>query len=127
MYILLYEYFFNNNIASFELNNDENDICFICWINTNENNKLIQLEQICNINKKCKCNPKIHSLCLNDWIKCTLTCPICRQRLTVDEPKTKSIIIFNKLCIEYTLCFLKCMSYSLLIVILCLLSNIWVL
>jgi hypothetical protein len=62
---------------------DENDICIICWLPSNEKNTIVRLNDYYTITTTCKCNPKIHSLCFNDWIQRTQTCPICRKNILI--------------------------------------------
>ena len=52
--------------------------CFICFMPSEKNNQINKLSKFSHIIQKCKCNAKIHLLCLNIWIKQTQACPICR-------------------------------------------------
>ena len=65
------------NIKKVNHNNYEID-CFICFMPYEQNNPIKMLSDFSHIIQKCKCNAKIHLLCLNIWIKQTQACPICR-------------------------------------------------
>ena len=69
------------NIKKVNHNNNEID-CFICFMPYEQNNPIKMLSDFSNIIQKCKCNAKIHLLCLNNWIKNTQSCPICRTKCT---------------------------------------------
>jgi len=88
--IIQNEYYFYNDIDD-KLN--EKDICFICWLPNEEDNEIKQLSEFSHINIICKCNPKIHQLCLNNWISQNLSCPscpICRRKINLDQTHLKS-------------------------------------
>lgn len=92
---------------------DQEDICLICWNPGNKQNQINILTNFPHIKPKCKCNPKLHTLCINEWIKKTPTCPICRTKM--------NIIIFT---IDgkniFLNCYVKCLSYTVeLLRILC--------
>ena len=110
---LSFKYYYDDQVVC-DINIDkENDICFICWIPSSTNNKIKYLSDFGNIRKECKCNPKLHSQCLEDWIKHTLTCPICRKTLTTN----KNIFVdFNISCIKHTVCFFKFISYFFMLI-----------
>jgi hypothetical protein len=84
---------------------DKDQLCLICWLPTEETNKIKLLSEFSHINPKCKCKPKLHTLCINEWIKKTPSCPICRTQM--------NIIVFNSdnknLFIN---CYIKCCMYS---------------
>jgi len=67
------------NIKKVNHNNNEID-CFICFMPYEQNNPIKMLSDFSHIIQKCKCNAKIHLLCLNNWIKNTQSCPICRTK-----------------------------------------------
>ena len=69
------------NIKKVNHNNNEID-CFICFMPYEQNNPIKMLSDFSHIIQKCKCNAKIHLLCLNNWIKNTQSCPICRTKCT---------------------------------------------
>lgn len=69
------------NIKKVNHNNYEID-CFICFMPYEQNNPIKMLSDFSHIIQKCKCNAKIHLLCLNNWIKKTQSCPICRTKCT---------------------------------------------
>lgn len=117
------EYYSDEEINK-DISIDEDDLCLICWLPGDETNELKLLSDFSHIKTLCKCKPKIHSICINDWIKKTPSCPICRTKL--------NIIIFNGNaenvfincyigCISYTVYFLKIVSYASFLNLLCLL------
>ena len=62
-----------------KVNHDNYEIdCFICFMPYEQNNPIKMLSDFSHIIQKCKCNAKIHLLCLNNWIQKTQSCPICR-------------------------------------------------
>jgi hypothetical protein len=69
----------NENNSKF----NENDVCIICWLPSDEKNKIIKLNYITTITTPCKCKPKIHELCFNDWIERSQSCPICRKNIII--------------------------------------------
>ena len=69
------------NIKKVNHNNYEID-CFICFMPYEQNNPIKMLSDFSHIIQKCKCNAKIHLLCLNNWIQKKQSCPICRTKCT---------------------------------------------
>jgi hypothetical protein len=65
-------------------NNEEIDNCIICWHPGDNYKKLYILTEIPNIILGCDCEPKIHQDCLNEWLKNTPSCPICRKKIGVN-------------------------------------------
>lgn len=103
----------NNNIIF-----SDNDLCLICWLPEDKNNKIKLLSDFSHIKVNCKCNPKIHGNCLNDWITKSKTCPICRTEvnLVILLSNNKNFFIhFYIISIEYTICLLKILSFTSLI------------
>ena len=64
-------------------NEEDTDICLICWLPSENNNIIKELSSHSYIIKICNCNPKIHTDCLNKWIGQNPSCPICRKTLTI--------------------------------------------
>jgi hypothetical protein len=68
-----------DNISDEEINN--RNICIICLEN------VYIKKQTKNVDKQyiflCKCKPKIHEICLQNWMKISKTCPICRKNLLI--------------------------------------------
>lgn len=60
------------------------DNCIICWSPQDNYNKLYLLTEIPNISLDCCCQPKLHEVCLNNWLKNTCSCPICRKKILVN-------------------------------------------
>ena len=66
-----------------KVNHDNYEIdCFICFMPYEQNNPIKMLSDFSHIIQKCKCNAKIHLLCLNNWIQKIQSCPICRTKCT---------------------------------------------
>lgn len=63
---------------------NENDVCIICWLPSDEKNKIIKLNYFTTVTTTCKCKPKIHALCFNDWIQRSQSCPICRKNIIIN-------------------------------------------
>lgn len=72
--------------------------CFICFMPHEKNNPIKMLSEFSHIIQKCKCNARIHLLCLNNWIQQKQSCPICR---------TKCIYLETKLQKYYIVCFIN--------------------
>ena len=83
------------NIKKVTYNNYE---CFICFMPHEKNNPIKMLSEFSHIIQKCKCNARIHLLCLNNWIQQKQSCPICR---------TKCIYLETKLRKYYLVCFIN--------------------
>ena len=83
------------NIKKVTYNNYE---CFICFMPHEKNNPIKMLSEFSHIIQKCKCNARIHLLCLNNWIQQKQSCPICR---------TKCIYLETKLQKYYIVCFIN--------------------
>ena len=60
-----------NNELKKQLTIDSNKECSICLASMNEYNNLIILD----------CKHYYHKICLNEWLKKSNTCPICRINL----------------------------------------------
>ena len=61
----------------------EKDICIICWMPDEKNNEVKHLSEFSHIITTCKCQPTIHSLCLDSWIIQNSSCPICRTKISI--------------------------------------------
>lgn len=112
-------YFYNDIIEV----NDNKDLCFICWMPSEKNNVINKLSLFSDMNISCKCSPKIHKLCLDDWINKNESCPICRTKMYPKKYlKQNHIIIF-----KYTTYLLLSLFYiNLLSLILYFLYNSYV-
>lgn len=99
-----------NNIDSLPLINKENTedtkYCLICWEPScpNGENNIFKMKHITLFKYECKCDCNFHLLCFFKWVEKTKACPICREKITInnailekygDIPKEKSI--FNLL------------------------------
>lgn len=83
---------------------DEENMCLICWLPENKENKIHVLTNFSNIKPKCKCKPKLHTTCINEWVKKSQTCPICRTKMNIIIFTSDSKNIFIN-------CYIKCVSY----------------
>lgn len=110
----------NNNISI-----DEDDhLCLICWLPQEEQNEIKLLSEFSHIKPNCKCKPKLHSTCINDWITKSPTCPICRTKMNIIIFTTNNeniLINCYIVCISYTVQLLKFISYASFINLLCIL------
>ena len=120
------EYYSNdsNEDINDKLTNNEEDLCLICWLPSQENNEIKYLSQFIHIKQKCNCKPKLHLICINDWIKNSQSCPICRKKMNIviltantSNLKFSCYII----CISYTVYFLRFLFYISSFNLLCLL------
>jgi len=74
--------------------------CFICFMPSETNNQINNLSKFSHIIQKCKCNAKIHLLCLNIWIKQTQSCPICRTKcITIKDLQKHNLQKYYIACI----------------------------
>lgn len=107
------------------VDDNDDDLCLICWLPNEETNEIKLLTDFSHINPKCKCKPKIHTLCINEWIKKSTTCPICRTNMNVIIFTHDGQNIYIK-CISYTICLLQILYYaSLFNLFLIILYNIY--
>lgn len=95
---------------------DKNDICIICWTPSEQNNKLDMLKDFTYLRITCKCNPKIHKNCIDEWIINSSSCPICRKKLLRidnddDDDNINKIIYGYILYVSYIINLLKLISY----------------
>jgi len=93
----------------------DTDVCLICWLPAQENNNIKLLSNFSHIITKCTCNPKIHSLCLDHWIKTSSSCPICRTKIKINifKSNNKNILINSYIIfVEYTVYILKMICYA---------------
>ena len=92
----------------------DTDVCLICWLPSTNTNKINNLSNFSHIITNCSCKPKIHSLCLNHWIKTTPSCPICRTKIKINifKSNNKNILInCYTVCIGYTVYIIKTICY----------------
>lgn len=102
---------------------NDNDLCLICWLPKEKNNCVKLLTDFSNIQPSCYCKPKIHSLCLNDWIAKTKSCPICRKQINIITFSTSNqgfILNFYIIFVENSLNIVKILFYSSVINLFCL-------
>lgn len=62
------------------INAEEPIKCFICFFTQNE--CIFQIHQMrwfYKYYKNCQCDALVHTTCLDEWIKLTHSCPICRK------------------------------------------------
>ncbi len=84
---------------------DEEDMCLICWLPGNKENEIHVLTNFSNIKPKCKCKPKLHTICINEWVKKSPTCPICRTKMNIIIFTADGKNVFIN-------CYIKCISYT---------------
>lgn len=118
------EYYSNDDINNNHISIKEDDLCLICWLPQEEQNEIKILSDFSHIKPNCKCKPKLHSTCINNWIKKSPTCPICRTKMNIIIFTTNPeniLINYYIICISYTLQLLKIISYASFVNLLCLL------
>jgi hypothetical protein len=117
------EYYSDEDIDN-KLVIDEDQLCLICWLPNEESNEIKLLSDFSHIKPKCKCKPKLHALCINEWIKKSPSCPICRTKLNIivltSDKKNMFISCYIKCCI-YSIKLLRFGCYASFINLLCLL------
>ena len=70
MYFSIYassEYYSDDDIHNVELLVDEKETCIICWLPSEQTNKIKNLSDFSQLKLKCKCHPKIHNNCINSY------------------------------------------------------------
>ncbi len=97
--------------SSSKYSNKNIDICLICWLPEDKHNKIYQITDFSHITTKCKCKPKIHRLCIDEWLNKSPTCPICRTNMNFNSFSINNInrkkYLFIIECISYTSCLLQ--------------------
>jgi hypothetical protein len=88
MYYILYTSSeqYENKLDSNVIEEDEtNKICLICLLPSHENNVIKKIKEFSHIYSVCNCNPSFHYICLEDWIKISSSCPICRKTIIINK------------------------------------------
>ena len=86
MYFSIYassEYYSDDDIHNVELLVDEKETCIICWLPSEQTNKIKNLSDFSQLKLECKCHPNIHNNCIYTWLNKSLTCPICRSKISI--------------------------------------------
>ena len=82
MYISTITHYYDNypdNITK------EHDLCIICWMPSDINNKIYTLKEIQTLVCLCNCNPQLHFDCISKWVDKTNSCPICRKKIEIKK------------------------------------------
>lgn len=90
---------FNHYNEPNELDENENELCLICWDTSITNNNLIKMKSTLShllFFKDCSCNGIFHYNCLLKWINTTNSCPICRKPIEQDINEENVVILNNK-------------------------------
>jgi len=87
------------NITNEEEGKEEN-YCLICWEPQcpNQQNNIYKMKEIKLFKYICKCNCKFHLVCFFDWATKTKACPICREKLSVNNElleKYRGFLVVN--------------------------------
>ena len=80
-------------------NENENDLCLICWDSSTTNNNLIKMKSVLSyllFSKVCSCNGIFHYNCLLKWINTTNSCPICRKPIEDGSNEENVVTLNNK-------------------------------
>lgn len=110
-----------------DVNNNE---CAICLATSTITNDVEPLNTIKIVKKSCECNVYIHEICLRNWVRIELSCPICRSKLeyldsSFLETSKKFIYVWyvffiqNKnilLILFLYLCFLQTCAFLMIII-----------
>jgi len=100
-----------------DLNDDEEDIniCIICWLPNIKNNSIKNLKNFPYILSTCNCNPLLHNDCLKNWITKSSSCPICRKNMTISNFRlflsNTNVIFFYIFFFNYLSCLLQINNY----------------
>ena len=79
-----------------KLEDNLENVCLICFdIFSDKNNGFVRLSG-------CSCNIVYHYRCLDMWLKRSLTCPMCRKIVKVDDNK----IEWRDLCVSFVILIL---------------------
>jgi hypothetical protein len=110
-----YDYYSDEDtVRDIQTCDDEEDMCLICWLPGNNKNEIHVLTNFSNIKPKCRCNPKLHTACINEWVKKSPTCPICRTKMNIiiftSDGQNVFINCYTK-CVSYTVRFLRFIFY----------------
>ena len=75
-----------NNIETKE-NKTDTEYCLICWEppSSKVGNDIFKMKHITLFKSECKCNCTFHLICFFKWVEKTYTCPICREKLTINN------------------------------------------
>ena len=116
------EYYSDEDINR-EVSIDEDELCLICWLPEYEKNRIKLLSEFSHIKPNCKCKPKIHLLCINEWIAKSQSCPICRIKMDIIFTNNIQNVLINYyiICVSYTVHFLKIVCYASFINLICIL------
>lgn len=107
----------DNDIIHTDIIIDEKDICIICLMKQEQTNKIKQLSSFPHIISTCGCNPKIHISCLDNWIKHSLSCPICRTKISINLFQIHThkyfhmFLLQNRTHLFHILCYISFMNF----------------
>jgi hypothetical protein len=79
-------------------NDDQDDICLICWEPSTTNNNIYKMKPLISslfYYKSCTCNGPFHRPCLLKWIYKTHSCPICRIIIKNNDNNNDLPLTFN--------------------------------
>ena len=82
-----------------KIDENQNDLCLICWDPSITNNNLIKMKSILSyllFSKSCSCNGIFHHNCLLKWINSTKSCPICRKPIDTVVYDENVVALNNK-------------------------------
>jgi hypothetical protein len=103
----------------------EKEICIICWLPSYKTNKIQILSEFKQIHTICKCQPRIHSVCLENWTARSLSCPICRKKITINNFQSNNnnniLMCCYIFCLDKTLYCLRILSYASFLNLICIL------
>jgi len=95
MYYTLYtssDYYEDQSIENDLIEDKTNKICLICWLPPKTDNPIKNMKNFSFMICSCNCNPLFHHNCLKDWVDKSLSCPICRNKITIILEQHSKII-----------------------------------
>lgn len=106
---------------------DSNKECIICWLPSNKDIPVKSMKEYLYFNSNCKCNVYFHDNCFKTWLTKESSCPICRKKISVNinvniienEGTYIKITTYTVIFLNYTVYFLKMLSFFSLINLLC--------
>ena len=83
----------NADVSTNNNNFNNNNICLICWLPSNNQNKTKYMKDFLQFETSCDCNPSFHDNCFNNWISRSSSCPICRKTIILNQQQPMSVKI----------------------------------
>ena len=131
MYGTLYksseDYDYDYNVIHYDAIDEPAKQCLICWLPSDKHTPVKYMKTISYYLSNCQCNALLHEKCLTTWLQMNLSCPICRNKVSLFCLNTNNgkYIIITKLTIIFvsyvshifTVVFLSFITYFMIYVI----------